>query len=397
MMRAGDGLVIFSVSDLHLHDDPQPYMYTPAKERVLCAVARAVLDEPEAVLVLSGDVLDLTGMNPPLHGVREFFAATLPAARVDEALAAAGKPRDAAERVRAVAAKFVATFDALGELARAGRLQFIPGNHDWEAHCTDGGRHELALALGITPRELPVHPEYYVGGIWVGAHGHHFDPSNQTLASFTNPGQVITAILYKALAPALRILGMPEEQLVAIPAVRPEENIVDGIREAVGDGEAAIVLRALVRLLYDNGYFSGVARAEVWAALHVTPHLLTPDRVRARLADDTDIKTRFAAIADDIVHGRIAGFPHPHTRMVVFGHTHEWDFADGSYVNTGTWIDHVDGLTKAALARPDRTLPLLRIEGDDVALYDVRGLGDAHRRPQDCAPLARFALAGGKS
>ena len=133
-------MAIYCVSDLHLHDDEQPFLFTADKERVLAALCDEVLRDGDSQLVLAGDFLDLTGMNPPDKGVREFFVRTLPASRVDDAVATAGVVRDAATRVHAVAARFPAAFAAIGKLAQAGRLVFVPGNHDWEAAYDARGR-----------------------------------------------------------------------------------------------------------------------------------------------------------------------------------------------------------------------------------------------------------------
>ncbi len=367
-------MAIYCVSDLHLHDDDQPYLFTTAKETVLAAMCAEILADGDSQLVLAGDFLDLTGMNPPDKGVRDFFAKTLPPDRVDEAATTASVVRDAATRVRAVAARFAAAFAALGRLAQAGRLVFMPGNHDWEAGYDAGGKAAFAAALGVTEAQLAVKDDYYVDGIWIGAHGHDFDPSNMTSGGVVNRGQIITAALYHVLMPALRILGMPQAMVAAIPAVRPEENIVDGIEAVLRQQESDACLRALVQLLYDNGYFHGLARAEVWTALHLLPGVLSAKRVRDSLANDTDMKDVFRQSVASLLAGKDQRYAAKKTKLVVLGHTHEFDYELGRYVNLGTWIDHVPDLSAASLAAPDYSLPLLRVDGSSVVVHDLRAL-----------------------
>jgi UDP-2,3-diacylglucosamine pyrophosphatase LpxH len=367
-------LAIYCVSDLHLHDDDQPYLFTTAKEAVLAALADEVLHDGDSNLVLAGDFLDLTGMNPPVSGVRDFFDNVLPRERVGQALELAGPVRDASTRVKAVAARFPTAFQALGRLARAGRLVFMPGNHDWEAGYDPGGRQAFAAALGVAEEQLPVKDDYYVDGVWIGAHGHDFDPSNMTNGGVVNRGQIITAALYRALMPALRMLGMPESMVAAIPAVRPEENIVDGIEATLPPKDTDACLRALVQLLYDNGYFHGIMRAEAWVALKAFPGVLTATRVRENLANDSDMKDVFRRSVAALIDGKDQRYGAKKTKLVVLGHTHEFDYEVGRYVNLGTWIDHVPNLSAAALAAPDYSLPVLRVDGGAVVVHDLRPL-----------------------
>ncbi|HEX4459704.1 MAG TPA: hypothetical protein VIA18_17120 [Polyangia bacterium] len=386
-------MAIYCVSDLHLHDDDQPYLFTADKERVLAAMCDEVLRDGDSQLVLAGDFLDLTGMNPPDKGVHEFFAKTLPPDRVDAAVATAGAVRDAATRVQAVAARFPAAFAAFAKLAQAGRLVFMPGNHDWEVGYDPRGRQAFAAALGVTEAQLAVKDDYYVDGIWIGAHGHDFDPSNKTSGGVVNRGQIITAALYHVIMPALRILGMPESMVAAIPAVRPEENIVDGIELALPQRESDAFLRALVQLLYDNGYFHGLARAEAWTALHVAPGVLTAERLRESLANDSDMKEVFRQSVAGLLDGRDQRYADKKTKLVVLGHTHEFDYELGRYVHLGTWIDHVPDLSAKSLSAPDYSLPLLRVDGNSVVVHDLYAL-IARPGPIDTAPrMASFHVA----
>ncbi len=116
----------------------------------------------------------------------------------------------------------------------------------------------------------------------------------------------------------------------------------------------------------------------MWLAVRAFPFLLRPLELRAALADDTDLKelTRKHALA--LLAGEEATIPlGPTPRAVVMGHTHELD-ATRDYVNLGTWIDHVRGLSPHDLVSVDRSLPVLVVYDDESAvLRDCRELGES--------------------
>src|SRR5262245_56025832 len=98
----------YCLSDLHLHDDEQPYLFTRDKERVFVQLA-AEADRAGGTILFGGDVLDLTGMQPPERGLRRFYDAVLgPGARPPHE-----RSRSIGDRVAAVAARFPDFFAAL--------------------------------------------------------------------------------------------------------------------------------------------------------------------------------------------------------------------------------------------------------------------------------------------
>lgn len=355
-------MITYGIRDLHLHDDDQPYLYTHAKEAVLTAVADEALAEPDANFVLAGDAFDLTGMTPPLRGVRDFFERTLPAERVAEALYAAGTPRDAGSRMLALAARFPRTFASLGRLAQAGRLVIVPGDHDWEGAWDAHGRHALAQILGVPERALPVQETYCVDGLWVRGQG----PGVPQPGSATQRGQIMAGALFRVLMPALRLLGLPEPMVQAIPAVRPEERVIDGIEAVLPQEESDALLRALTQLLWDNGYFVGLGRAEVWLALRALPGVLTAQHMREHLGDHGELHAVFGAQLTALDETRYAGRG---KRVQLMQRGGEGEAARP--VNLGSWVDHVRGLLPAELARRERALPILRAADGEVVVYDL--------------------------
>jgi hypothetical protein len=211
------------------------------------------------------------------------------------------------------------------------------------------------------------------GGVAIYNHGHEFDPSNLTPGGqWRNPGAALTAILYQALMPALAALGVDEKVAKAVPAVRPEENVVQGIQRLVRDPKTfGRLLVGFVVLLHDNGYFKDAHWYEraIAGGGWLTELVVTPDRVRAALRDDGEIKDLVASKAEDV---RKRANPPP--RVVVMGHTHDFDGRSRDYVNLGTWIDHMTGLSDDEIAKRDQSLPVLRVDGDAAAVYDARDL-----------------------
>src|SRR5580658_3796966 len=68
---------VYCVSDLHLHSEDQPFLFTPRKEAIFAHVAGEVAARG-AEMVLAGDIFDLTGMTPPPEGLGAFFIEALP-------------------------------------------------------------------------------------------------------------------------------------------------------------------------------------------------------------------------------------------------------------------------------------------------------------------------------
>jgi UDP-2,3-diacylglucosamine pyrophosphatase LpxH len=357
----------YITSDLHLHDDEQPYLFTDAKQAIFVQMAEEILANG-STLVLAGDVLDLTGLQPPAKGMADFFAKALPGQPAPPAVA----QRSVTERVHAIRARFPKFFSALGSLAAEQRLQLVPGNHDFEL-TTEEGRAALADVLGVSVERLVLQDTTRIGEFLVAAHGHEFDPSNQTTDGVENRGALITRVLYQAVVPALRILGVQEAD--AIPAVRPEENVVTGLEGLLTKAKLHEFLVAFVELLRVNGYFHGLADAEVWVATHLLTPLLSPENVRKQLADDTGISMTTRQAAEEVLSGKrtLQGVIPPLPTVLILGHTHERDSTE-NYVNLATWIDHVTGLSPTELAAADRTLPVVVIDGTSATQYNVQHL-----------------------
>lgn len=355
------------LSDLHLHDDEQPYLFTSEKERVFCALA-GELDAAGGRLALCGDILDLTGMNPPEKGLAAFFSSVLGKALPDRA-----KHRSVADRVVATHTRFPGFFAALRPFAAAGRLTLLPGNHDCEL-LTDEGRQALAGAIGVSLEQITFASDVVLdGGVAIYNHGHEFDPANLTPGGhWHNPGAALTAVLYQALMPALEAMGVDRKFAKAVPAVRPEENVVAGIQRLVGDQKkVGKLLVGFVVLLYQNGYFKEAAWYEkaIASGGWLTDLVVTPERVRAALRDEGGIKDLVASKAEEV---RKRANPPP--RVVVMGHTHDFDGRSQKYVNLGTWIDHMTGLSDGEIDQRDQSLPVLRVDETRAEVYDARDL-----------------------
>jgi UDP-2,3-diacylglucosamine pyrophosphatase LpxH len=359
---------LYALSDLHLQAPIEPFLFTEAKEAIFVRVA-AEAHDTGARLLIGGDAFDLTGMTPPPNGLRAFFEVlglTLPARPTHRGVAA---------QLAALEQAFPALFESLRPLAATRRLHFIAGNHDC-AIASEAGRTALGSALGVAPGDVSVSRTFRHEDILFACHGNEFDESNSTEQGCLNPGAVMAAALYHAVIPALDQLGF-EQVAHAVPAVRPEENIVLGLEQFLGADRAAAMLRALVALLLANGYFNGWSRAQAWLTIHALPWLVSTARVRKVLADDTDLKAVVRDRAVDILNGRgVSPSAGPAPSTVVMGHTHELD-ATGRYVNLGTWIDHVRGLAPADIVCVERALPVLVATGSSASLHDCQGLSGA--------------------
>jgi UDP-2,3-diacylglucosamine pyrophosphatase LpxH len=355
---------VYVASDFHIHDTDNPWLFTRAKALVFAAVAKEALDTGGALL-LAGDVFDLTGMQPPQSGLMEFFANAAPGKTVQQVPA-----RSLAMRLQAALDHLPAFRTALKPLAETGRLWLMAGNHDCGLD-SETARAVLGSAIGVDPRCLRFEQNYRVDDVLLAAHGHEFDSSNGTADGCANAGSIVTSCLYHGVQPALAALGVAAEVVAAIPCVRPEENIVTGLQVYLGPHTGAF-LRAFVKLLQDNGYFHGLTDVRIWLAMHFLRGLVTLDRVRDALRDDSDVASKAREASSRLIAGRgLVKDGEVPPSIVVLGHTHELD-ALPNYVNLGTWVDHVRGLAPADLAAPDRALPFLVIDDPDVSLHDVR-------------------------
>jgi UDP-2,3-diacylglucosamine pyrophosphatase LpxH len=241
--------VLYALSDLHLQTPIEPFLFTRLKETIFVKVAAEAFEQG-ATLLLAGDVFDLTGMTPPPHGLRKFFK------NVGLNVATAPELADVRDQLAALQATFPAFFEGVKPLAEERRLRFIPGNHDW-AIGSRVGADALAAVLGVDSSDLNLSRTYRTGDILFACHGNQYDASNRTNTGSWNRGAAITAALYRALIPTLDEMGF-RNLGDAVPAVRPEENVVDGLEEHVGKARTRRLLLALVELLLQNGYFTGL-------------------------------------------------------------------------------------------------------------------------------------------
>jgi hypothetical protein len=99
---------------------------------------------------------------------------------------------------------------------------------------------------------------------------------------------------------------------------------------------------------------------------------LTPDALIRSMPDESKMRHHVRKKAEELCQKL-----QPEIGVVVLGHTHELDHS-GTYMNLGTWIDHITGISLEHLRKIDNSLPVLRVEREgDVVLYDARDLARA--------------------
>ena len=251
----------------------------------------------------------------------------------------------------------------------------MPGNHD--CYFRDHQLQKIfADQIGVDASKICWSERRRVGKVTLAEHGNHFDPSNQTDKGCRNPGTAITSALYKALMPALRVFGLPENIVYSIPAVRPEEIVMHGIEQYLGEANARQLVAAFVGLIAKNGYFPWWKQVLLLPVRHRIPAIsnyfrafLTPERLRRTLPDESLLKISVRKQAE-AMRLQLS----PEARTVVLGHTHVLDATD-HYLNLGTWIDHMTGISLDHLEMRDISLPVLRLESNgDCDVYDAREL-----------------------
>ena len=388
-MKHGDGgQLVYALSDLHLHSEEQPFLFGSEKEALFSRVVSEVLEEG-ASLLIAGDWIDFTGMHSPIHGHREFFEEIFPAAELRNPIVeSALKRRRILEELRAVRTRFPHFFEALQGLASHRRLIIIPGNHDCQFQISSL-RHAFAEELNVDPLAIQWRNGLHVGRTALVFHGNEFDPANTTAEGCDNPGRAITEALYRALMPALLVYGVPSQIVAAIPAVRPEEAVIRGISEHLGPNEAHRLIKAFVRLIARNGYFRGW-RAKLLAPLtrdvpiisDVFESYLTPKHFISALSKGEKTRAHAREKAEQL-HAALQ----PKIRAVVLGHTHELDHSE-HYMNLGTWIDHITGVSLEHLRKADTSLPVMKIDPDEqhLVLLNARDLPHVPRL-RDCTVL----------
>ncbi len=78
---------------------------------------------------------------------------------------------------------------------------------------------------------------------------------------------------------------------------------------------------------------------------------------------NTDKEKAFAALCETL---------EPTDALILAGHTHEMDLTE-SYVNLGTWIDHIASLSPDAIQKADSTLPVFVLADSGAAqLFNIR-------------------------
>lgn len=376
-------------------DHSESFLFNAKKEAAFTRLCERIHAE-DGILVFAGDIFDFTGMTPCREGHREFFQEAVGPAHSDSALVEkACRRRSTADLLRATGQAFPGFFASLRRLIEAGQLIYIPGNHDCD-FLADEARAIFADVVGVDRSSVKWQRQFQFENHLIVAHGNEFDRANRTISNCRNPGFVFTSALYQGVLPALRMLGLSEEVLSAIPAVRPEEETVVGIQHYLGEETCRRILVALARLLQRNGYFRGVDALPAWFLSHEFPWVsrvmrkkLTPERIRSILPQEERLREEARKGAKRLRAESLRHNPQLGSAVIVLGHTHEMD-TQSDYVNLGTWIDHITGLTPAHIAAAELSLPVFRVDEAGVAqLLDIKALAKPDQTWADCTELWR--------
>lgn len=240
---------VYVVSDLHLHDKLRTFMFCASKEAVFARLA-AEVKRTDGLLVLNGDVFDLTGMTLPTRESLETFYRTAGAtachAHLERYVADRGTApfnRALQERLESLAQEFPHLFKSLRELAADRRLRVLPGNHDWELLLPQNA---AAFNRLLRVSDLPAEEQPATTGRFMNAsvfqlvHGNDYDSDNTTDQPLSDAqpqahtsGAIVTYAIYQALIPALVELAHgkfdPERILALDP--RGNANLVDEISD----------------------------------------------------------------------------------------------------------------------------------------------------------------------
>jgi UDP-2,3-diacylglucosamine pyrophosphatase LpxH len=390
------------VSDLHLMDREEIFLFNAEKEAQFCLLAERVLAGTGS-LVLAGDIFDFTGMTPCQIDHRLFFTEALNSRLINvDLVERVSTYRTTEQLLSAVSAAFPNFMKMLSRLAKAGQLTFIPGNHDCD-FLTRAGQRCLEQALGVSESAIDWQLTIETETLLIAAHGNQFDAQNNTSRGCRNPGFVFTSALYQGVLPALSMLGVPVIVIAALPAVRPEEAVIEGLAHHLDKEQMSRLLIALARLLQRNHFFQGPAAVPAWLLTHDVPVLsklfrrgVTPARIRALLPKEEGLilgarkgAERLRAAAAKSAQKKLIqqtnaahnekpsseSRARPRKKLVVLGHTHELDTLP-DYVNLGTWLDHLTGLSPEHIERAERSLPVLELSEEGRAvLYDARQIG----------------------
>lgn len=370
-------MATYVVSDLHLMDHQEDFLFNAEKEKAFAALCEAL--EPADALILAGDIFDLTGMTPCRYGQKEFFDEVVPAEKqIPELIERASQFRSTLDLLSSTQKAFPQFFACLKKLALNQQLVYIPGNHDCDFLSVDGKK-TFCHVLGISDSLVQWKGNALVGQSLAIVHGNQFDPANWTDQGCHNPGFTFTSALYHGVLPALRMLGVDPLLLAALPAVRPEEESVIGIQHYLNPADCQRLLVGFARLLQRNGFFFGRAAIPSWFLNHSVPFFselilnqITPERVRSVLPKEADVMKRTRIGCQKLLAELIAANPAFKDALILAGHTHEMDLTE-SYVNLGTWIDHIDGLSLDSIQKADSTLPVFVLADSGAAqLFNIR-------------------------
>ncbi len=371
-------------------DRNEKFLFNVEKEAAFQSLAQTILEE-KAYLVLNGDIFDFTGMTPCQKGITEFFNDTVPVGKqIPELIKQNSKIRTTRELLEDIQKVFPIFFKALSDLAEEKRIIYIPGNHDCNFIAPDSQK-DLADLLGVTHDKILWSHQYHIGENLVVTHGNQYDPPNVTDKGCRNPGLIFTSALYTAVLPALQMLGTDPNIISAIPAVRPEENVIKDLQHLLSEEELQKILLALTRLLIRNGFFKGVRAIPGWFLTREIPLLsdmfrrkVTTSRILTLLPKDeklmADARNGAKKLFEQLRRENKIG----DKTIIVLGHTHERDQAD-NYINLGTWLDHLRGLDPEEIAAPEISLPVLKSCGlshnDFIEFKNFNRLTDFHQCP----------------
>ena len=372
-------MAVFVVSDMHLMDRQEAFLFNFEKERAFVRLCDFIQDEDE--LILAGDIFDLTGMTPCRVGQLEFFNESVPLHLHDKkTIEACSKIRTTEELLLAIKRTFPDFFNCLNKLALKKQLSYIPGNHDCD-FLQKSGQRIFEKVLGITDGFIQWKRTVIIGNELAVIHGNEFDPANQTDRGCQNPGFVFTSALYHAVLPALRMHGVHPILLDALPAVRPEEESVIGIQHYLNSEDCKKILLGLARLIQKNGFFLGKNAIPTWFLSHSFPiisklvrQMITPERVRSVLPKEDQIKSKARKGCESMLDQLIKKNPNLKKAIIIAGHTHQLDATD-RYVNLGTWNDHISGLSPAQIQKADTRLPVFVMkEPGQEKLFNIHSI-----------------------
>ncbi len=373
-------------------DRNEKFLFNFEKEAAFTRLVETILTE-DAYLILNGDIFDFTGMTPCQNGKEEFFDQAVRPEKINhELIKKVSKFRSTSELLTDINHVFPHFFNGLSKLAKKNRLIYIPGNHDCD-FLKSSAQKDLSDLLNVPQGQILWSRQYRIGENVYVTHGNQYDAPNATENSCLNSGMVFTSALYMAVLPALQMLGAHPDIVAAIPAVRPEENVIKDLQHFLSKEELEKILLGLTRLLARNHYFRGLSTVPGWLLKHDVPLLsrfirknVTPERLQALLPKDEKLIQNARVGAQKLLKQLVRKGEATKNTTIVLGHTHELDRVP-NYINLGTWVDHLRGMDADELASPQISLPVLRCSGkDELSLLEFRDLR-GHSEFKNCPAL----------